>query len=86
MAGDMMCPCSNWNVSRVGVGGAEAGWKEQGQVGRDQHEAGTAKWVELGFPGLVGFGLVQCVSPLGINHLVDHHPIVVQRVARLGCV
>ena len=47
-----------------------------------QPEAGTAGQVGLGFPDLAGFYLIQHDSLSGDNLPVDHHPVVVRRVAR----
>ena len=49
---------------------------EQEEVERDQLEAGTVGWAGPGFPGFAGFGLVQHISLLGINLLVDRKSVV----------
>ena len=55
--------------------------EEQEEAERGQPETGTVGQAEPGYPGLAGFGLVQHNFLYNINHLVDHHPVVVQRVA-----
>ena len=50
-------------------------------VERGQPEVGIAGRAEPGFPGLAGFGHAQHGFLGGDILLVDHHPVVVQRVA-----
>ena len=56
---------------------------EQEEVERDQLEAGTVGWAGPGFLGLAGCDLIRHNCLCGVDLLADHHPVVVQRVARL---
>ena len=56
---------------------------EQEEVERGQPEAGTVGWAGPDLQGLVGYNLVQHGSLFSIDHLVGHHPVVVQRVAHV---
>ena len=57
---------------------------EQEEVERDQPGAGFVGRVGPGLLDLAGYGLVHHGSLFGVDHLVDHHPVVVRRVARLA--
>ena len=54
-------------------------------VERGQLEVGFAEQAGPGFPGLAGFCHVQHNFLSGDDPLVDHHPVVVRRVACLVC-
>ena len=62
------------------------GWElgEQEEVEKGQPEVGTAGQAGPGFPGLAGSCLAQCGFLNGSDHLIDHHPVVVRRVACLA--
>ena len=62
----------------------ELEWGEQEQVERVQLEAETVGWAGPDCQGLAGYSLVLHSSLSGVNHLIDHHPVVAQRVAHLG--
>ena len=59
----------------------ELGPGEQEEVERDQPGAGFAGWAGPGFLGLAGCSLVHHNFLNNNDLLVDHHPVVVQRVA-----
>ena len=52
-------------------------------VGKGQLEVVTVERAGPGFPGLAGSCHAQHNSLGGDDHLVDHHPVVVRRVACL---
>ena len=58
----------------------EPGEQEEA-VERGQPEVGTVGQAGPGFPGLAGFCLVQHGFLSGDDLPVDHHPVVVRRVA-----
>ena len=61
----------------------ELGEQEEA-VERDRPEAGFVGRAGPGFLDLAGFGLVHHSFLFSIDHPVDHHPVVVQRVAHLA--
>ena len=74
-------------VKRCGQTGRCQEWEPGEQeevVERDRPEVGTAGQVGPGFPGLAGSCRVRHGSLSGSDLLVDHHPVVVRRVAHLA--
>ena len=58
---------------------------EQEAVVRGQPEVGIAGQVGPGFPGLAGSYHAQHGFLGSDDPLIDHHPVVVRRVAHLAC-
>ena len=61
--------------------GLEPGGQEEAE--RDWPGAGSVGRAGPGFLDPAGSGLVHHGSLFSVNHLIDHHPAVAQRVARL---
>ena len=58
--------------------------EEQEEVGRGQPEVEIAERAGPGYLGLAGSCLAQHDFLCNDNLLIDHHPVVVQRVAHLA--
>ena len=63
------------------------GWEpeEQEEIGKGQPEVAIVGQAGPGFLGLAGFCHAQHNSLGDGDLLIDHHPVVVRRVAHLAC-